>query len=156
MLNLVQRLAEARVEFVIVGGVAAAAHGATRLTLDLDICLRFERINFERLLTALCDLNARFRPPPTGRNLPTDVEQLLSFKNLYLQTDWGDLDCLSELAGLGSYPEVEQRSRFIRLRGHEVRLLELDALIEGKRALNRPKDAEALLELEALLQKTVE
>ncbi len=153
MLNLVQRLAEAHVEFIIVGGMAAAAHGAVRVTFDLDVCFRFERTNLERLLTALHDLNPQFRPPPSGRRLPMDVEQLLPYKNLYLQTDLGDLDCLSELAGIGNYQAVEQRSQLIRLRGYEVRLLDLSALIEGKKALNRPKDAEALLELEEILRK---
>jgi len=37
---LIERLSQARVDFIIVGGVAAAAHGAVRTTLDLDLVYR--------------------------------------------------------------------------------------------------------------------
>jgi len=34
--------------------------------------------------------------------------------------------------------------------GHELRLLEMDALIEARRVMNRPRDQEAILQREAL------
>ncbi len=49
------------VEFILVGGVAAIAHGASRLTLDLDcIALRTYQ-NLDRLAEAMRELNARLR-----------------------------------------------------------------------------------------------
>lgn len=55
-------LAGAGVEFIIVGGVAAAAHGAARLTNDLDIVYRRSRKNARRLVAAL----APYSPHPRG------------------------------------------------------------------------------------------
>ena len=40
-LDLLRRLVEHGVEFVLVGGMAAAAHGASIVTEDVDICIRF-------------------------------------------------------------------------------------------------------------------
>jgi len=50
---LLQLLVDAQVEFIIVGGAAATAHGASRLTLDLDIVYRRTPDNIERLIAAL-------------------------------------------------------------------------------------------------------
>jgi hypothetical protein len=41
--ELTRRLIASQVEFVLVGGFAAAAHGVTLVTRDVDICCRFIR-----------------------------------------------------------------------------------------------------------------
>jgi hypothetical protein len=46
-------LTDAGVEFLIVGGAAATAHGAARLTADLDIVYRRTEENYQRLVSAL-------------------------------------------------------------------------------------------------------
>jgi len=150
--QLLQRLIAAGVDLVIVGDFAGAAYGASRLTRVLEICLPSDRHALERLLDALRDLRPVFRPPPEGRPLPTDVEKLVGFRNLYLHTDLGDLDCLSYVEGLGDYPVLRERSRVIKVWDHEVRVLDLEALVQAKRALGRPRDLDALPELEALLE----
>jgi hypothetical protein len=144
--NLVRRLSESGVEFVVIGGLAAVAHGGSRMTMDLDVCAPFTGENLERLRLALHDLRPRFRDKPE-RGLPEDLS---GFKNLYLHTGWGDLDVLGEVAGIGGYPEAVAQSIEVRLWGRAVHLLSLDALIDAKRALGREKDREALRELELI------
>ena len=46
------------VEFLVVGAHALAAHGLVRATKDLDIWVRPERTNAERVLTALAAFGA--------------------------------------------------------------------------------------------------
>jgi hypothetical protein len=50
---LLRALGGAGVEFILVGGAAATAHGAVRLTLDLDIVYGRSAANLERLVNAL-------------------------------------------------------------------------------------------------------
>lgn len=150
--SLIQRLTDAGVEFVVVGGVAAVAHGATRLTVDIDVCAPFTDANLARLLNALRDLHARIRSHPP-KPLPARAEDLAGFKNLYLETDYGELDVLGEIAGIGAYESVRPRSVELPFLGRTVRVLSLDALIEGKRALGREKDRHVLRELELIRLK---
>lgn len=70
--------------------------------------------------------------------------------NFTLTTDVGDLDLLGEVTGGGGYEELLPHSLPIRVFGVECRCLTLERLIEVKRAAGRPKDFEAIAELEAI------
>ena len=48
--GLLKRLIQHHVDFVIVGGYAAVAHGISYLTQDIDVCCSFEPDNLLRLL----------------------------------------------------------------------------------------------------------
>ena len=50
---MLQGLTSARVRFVVVGGVAAAAHGSAHVTNDLDICYDTAPSNVSRLAALL-------------------------------------------------------------------------------------------------------
>ena len=151
--GLLGRLLRERVEFVVVGGFAAVAHGASLLTFDLDVCVRLDPGNLARLYDALSDLHPRHRRPP-GRptwNDPRSEPQ--TWRNLYLETDWGQLDCLGSVAGVGDFDAVLPESREVPLATGSARVLELDALIRSKEALGAPKDREALVQLRALRER---
>ena len=62
--DLLRLLVENRVEFVVVGGVAAVLQGASILPVDLDLCIPFSGENLSRLLPLLIRLDARFRAHP--------------------------------------------------------------------------------------------
>ena len=147
--SLLTRLLEQDVEFVVVGGYAAIAHGCTVLTQDIDICLSLTEASLRRLLAAIGDLHPVHRMAPAR---PPFDESALStrWKNLYLDTDWGQLDCLGEISGIGSYERVLKESGTIDLGNRACRILTIDALIRAKEALGRPKDREATIQLKAI------
>ena len=151
-IELIRRLIETKVEFVVVGGFAAITHGATRLTQDLDVCASFSEENLERLLAALSGIHPHFRAP-ARRPLPQRAQELAGYRNLYLETDLGDLDLLGEISGLGLYEVVRSRAVTVSLWCLPVPVLEIDALIEAKRALGRAKDLDVVQELEAVRAK---
>jgi hypothetical protein len=151
-IELIRRLIETKVEFVVVGGFAAITHGATRLTQDLDVCASFSEENLERLLAALSGIHPHFRAP-ARRPLPQRAQELAGYRNLYLETDLGDLDLLGEISGLGPYEVVRSRAVTVSLWCLPVPVLEIDALIEAKRALGRAKDLDVVQELEAVRAK---
>jgi hypothetical protein len=62
--TVVRRLNEHGFEFVLIGGIAALAHGATLLTFDVDVCCSFEPENLWRLQRALDGLNPVHRRTP--------------------------------------------------------------------------------------------
>jgi hypothetical protein len=150
---LLSRLKERKVEFVIIGGVCGVLHGASLVTLDLDICCRFSRENLRRLEAVLKDLHPRHRL--TANKLPLELTDELcnSLKNIYLNTDLGILDCLGEVSGIGAYDQVMRQSIPYDLSYGEFYILSLDALIASKSAAGREKDLEAVKLLQAIKEK---
>ena len=67
--------------------------------------------------------------------------------------DGDGLDLLGEITGGGGYDALLPASMRVQVLGVEVRCLTLECLIEVKRAAGRPKDLEAIAELEAILEE---
>ena len=148
--SLLTRLVEHRVDFVIVGGFAAVAHGSSLLTQDVDICCRFSTDNLMRLQDALADLHPVHRM--TSKRLPLRLtpQTCEGMKNLYLDTDLGQLDCLGTITGLGDFEQAKAHSVEISLPVGPCRVLSLDALIAAKAAMGRPRDLEVVTQLKAI------
>ena len=147
------RLIRHEVDFVVVGGFAAATHGSPLLTHDIDVCCDFSPDNLMRLQAALADLHPVHRMPPARPPLELTPETAGEFKNLYLDTDDGQLDCLSLVDGVGNFERAKQDSVEIRLPEGTCRVLSLDALIRSKEAMGRPRDREAVLQLKAIRER---
>ena len=149
-LNLLERLVRAGVDFVVIGGFAGVVHGCTYVTQDIDICCDFSPATLLALQRAISDLHPVHRMTPKRKKLQLTEKTCGQFKNLYLDTDIGQLDCLSFIDGLGDYSQVERESELIEVEKMKVRVLSLDALIKAKKSMNRPRDKEAVLQLEAI------
>ena len=152
-LDILRRLSEHGVEFAIVGGLAGVAHGSSLVTEDLEVCVPLTLENVSRILAALADLNPRWRMPPSHPPVLPDASKLAGFKNLYILSDWGQVDFLSDITGIGDYAEASRRSVTLDIAGRPCRVLSLDAFIEAKRAMGRPKDIQAAIELEAIRER---
>ena len=150
---LLSRLKEHQVEFVIIGGVCGVLHGASLVTLDLDICCRFSVENLRRIEAAVKDLHPHHRMTPNKLPLELTDELCTRLKNLCLATDLGILDCLSEVEGIGDYEEVLKHSMVQSLSYGEFRILNLEALIQSKTAAGRQKDLDALRLLRAIKER---
>jgi hypothetical protein len=150
-LDLLRRLVEQRVDFVLVGGMAATAHGSSVVTEDVDVCTRFQLKNLERLLKALEGLHPFLRMSPGRRELASDASALVGWKNLYLVTDWGQIDFLGEITGVGDFGVVARDAIAMDLGGFSCRVMSLTSLIRSKHAIGRYKDLRAARELELLL-----
>jgi len=148
--NLLRRLADAGVDFVVVGGFAGVAHGCTYVTQDIDVCCDFLPGTLLALQEALSDLQPVHRMTPGRKKLALTEQQCSHLKNLYLDTTMGQLDCLSFIDGLGDFEQVKQASELVEIEGMKMRVLSLDALIKAKKSMNRPRDREILLQLEAI------
>jgi hypothetical protein len=152
--SLLERLIQHQVEFVVIGGFAAVAHGVTLLTQDVDVCCRLSVDNLLRIQRALADLHPVHRMPPQRPALVLTPETAAEFRNLYLETDWGQLDCLGEVSGVGAYEQALQESTEIELAAGPCRILSISALIRAKEAMGRPRDREAIVQLRAIRERT--
>ena len=150
---LLQVLTDGRVDFIIAGGVAGVAHGSARLTQDLDLVYSRSPENVWRLVSALAPHGPYLRGAPPGLPFQWDEATIRRGLNFTLTTDLGDLDLFGELTGGGSYDALAPHTVTLELFGMQCRCLDLEWLIRVKRAAGRPKDLEALAELEALLEE---
>jgi hypothetical protein len=152
--GLLRRLEQADVEFALVGGFAAAVYGCTLVTQDIDICCNFSQDNLLRLKTALEGIHPVHRMTPNRIKLDLTADNVGQFKNLYLDTDLGPLDCLSTIDGLGDFKQVLGASRLIESKGMKLHILTLDALIKAKEKLHRPHDRQAVVQLKTIRKLT--
>jgi hypothetical protein len=151
--RLLAALHEAHVEYIIVGGVAARAHGSARLTDHLDISYARHPVNLARVITALAPLSPYLRGAPPGLPFDWSAATLRAGLNFTLTTSAGSIDLLGEIVGGGQYEDLLPHTLTVALFGREVRLLDLPWLIHVKRAAGRPKDLEVVAELEALQEE---
>jgi predicted nucleotidyltransferase len=147
---LVRALADAGVEFILVGGVAAIAHGSARLTRDVDVVYRRSPDNLGRLVLSLAPYHPYLRGAPPGLPFRWDQATLQRGLNFTLTTDLGSLDLLGEITGGGRYEDLLPGTLRIQIYGVECHCLNLEQLIHVKRAAGRPRDLEAIAELEVI------
>ncbi|HUP62096.1 MAG TPA: hypothetical protein VNA69_16940 [Thermoanaerobaculia bacterium] len=151
--RLLESLERNEVAFVIVGGIAATLHGSARLTFDLDVVYERTPANLERLVAALAPFTPYLRGAPPGLPFRFDVETLRRGLNFTLTTSDGPVDLLGEVSGIGTYAVARERADKATMFGGTYYFLNLDALIISKKAAGRPKDFEAIAELEAIREE---
>ena len=151
--RLIPLLTRADIEFIIIGGVAANVHGSARLTKDLDIVYRRTDENISRIVQALASLSPYLRGAPPGLPFKLDLETMKRGLNFTLTTSLGDVDLLGEITGGGNYNNLIADAVTIQLFGVECHCLNLEQLINSKRAAGRPKGIESIAELESLLSR---
>ena len=150
--EILRLLAEADVDFIIVGGVAATLAGSPITTRDLDLVYSTDGENIDRLLGVLQGLDAHYKDP-AGRRIVPDASKLAEIKINLLRTRLGDLDLLRHIADSLDYSALVPRSVAYDLDGMVVLAVDLETLIAAKEFADRPKDRYALPFLRTLLAK---
>jgi hypothetical protein len=151
--GLLRCLAKTGVEYILVGGAAATAHGSARLTQDLDIVYRRSDENVRRLVSALAPHMPYLRGAPPNLPFIWDDRTIHHGLNFTLTTDLGAIDLLGEIVGGGRFEDLLPDCITINVFGSPCLCLGLQRLIQVKRAAGRPKDLEAIAELEAILEE---
>lgn len=147
-------------EYILVGGAAATFLGAARLTYDVDCVPKREPENLDRVAAALRSLGAHLRVAGLTDDeakqlpLPIDRHSLAQMEISTWRTDAGDIDILVGIPDrsgrLQGYDELASRGAVIDAQGTPIVIVAVDDLIGSKEWANRPKDRDALPELQAL------
>jgi hypothetical protein len=151
--GLLAALADHKVDFVVIGGVALVLHGSARTTADLDICYSRHPDNMKRLAEALAKRNPTLRGAPPSLPFRWDARTLASGLNFTLETDLGWIDLLGEVTGIGGYREVAGTAAEMDLYGRRAKVLSLDGLEQAKRAAGRIKDLADLAEIKEIRRR---
>lgn len=147
--ELLERLAEAEVRFVLVGGLAVNAWGYLRGTRDVDVVPDPDRKNLEKLDSLLQELDGKV---DVGGQL-LDSGAISTFlktgDRTLVMTELGQIDVLQGLPQVPRYEELEKQAQDVDIEGLMVRVCSLEHLLEMKRASDRPRDRDDLEALEA-------
>jgi predicted nucleotidyltransferase len=151
--SIIKKLTENDFEFILIGGFAAAAYGSTFVTHDLDVCAILTAPNIEKLRKIFADVHPMNRIGNKKSSFLEVPENLNGVNNLYLETDIGVLDLLSNVTGVGDFSILEKSAVEVVIFGHKCKMISIDDLIKCKRTLKRSKDLEVASELEIIQRK---
>jgi hypothetical protein len=149
--RLLRALTGGEVTFAVIGGVAALLHGASQMTVNLDVAAPFDEENLSRLRVALTPFSPVHATRPDLSVLDEPMDRLLQFRLLLIETTLGRLDVLREVQPLGDFHSL--RTIEMEVYGINARVLARDDLIRVKRTVARPKDIAVALELEAARER---
>ena len=147
--QLLQRLADSGLEFVIVGGYAAVTYGSSLVTRDLDICMALSNETVEKLRAASAQWNPKHRMTPQQLSF-LEFPKTGPVQNLYLRTDAGVIDILSSVLGVGDFQRLKKNAEAFEIDGRVYHVISLDDLIIAKEAMGREKDLLAAKELRVI------
>jgi hypothetical protein len=142
ILALAQALADAQVEYAVIGGAAMALHGFARMTKDIDLLLPVSPSNNVRLLQALESMPATrgavgdLRSEWMDQGFSTALESEIYVDLLYV-------------AASASFEELSQHIQTIMYQGVPVVTLDVDGLLITKRT-TRESDVPDRIRLERL------
>lgn len=151
---LLELLSGNGIEYIVVGGAAATAHGSARLTRDLAVVYRRSPENLQKLAAALAPHKPYLRGAPAGLPFQWNMDTIQRGLNFTLETDLGNLDLFGEITGGGNYEALLPFTEARLIYGCRCLCITLRKLIEVKRAAGRPRDLDAVAELEVLLEET--
>lgn len=150
---IVAALQKHAVRFVVIGGVAAIAHGSPLPTEDLDVTPDRSPDNLQSLVAALRDLDAKLRTESGGVAFPIDPQMLAGAEMWTLTTRAGDLDLVFDPPGTRGYDDLRRGAVELDLgSGGPVLVASLPDVIRSKEASNREKDRMQLPALRRTLE----
>jgi hypothetical protein len=150
--SIFETLARHQADFLVVGGVAAVLRGAPVSTFDVDIVHSTASDNVVRILTALEELEARYRFRP---ELRPGASHLSSPGHQLMMTRFGPLDILGTIGRGRSYADLlPQTDELDAGDGVRIRVLSLEAQIAVKEEVGGEKDAAMLPPLRRTLEES--
>jgi len=140
--DILSAFCEEKVEFMLVGAYAVAAHGLPRATGDIDLWIKCSDINAERVWAALSNF---------GAPLQNLSKQDLLARGTVVQIGVTPrrIDILTQITGV-EYEEAESQTVFIELEGMTIPVIGLAHLLKNKSAVGRPQDNADVARLEEL------
>lgn len=150
---IIESLQKHGVRFVVIGGVAAIAHGSPLPTEDLDVTPDRAPDNLQSLVRALKDLGAQLRTESGGVAFPLEAQMLAGAEMWTLTTRAGDLDLVFDPPGTRGYEDLRRGAVELDLgSGAPVLVAALPDVIRSKEASNREKDRMQLPALRRTLE----
>jgi hypothetical protein len=152
--QIIPPLVRAKIDFILIGGMAAILHGSARVTFDVDLVYSRTDENIERLAAALAPYSPYLRDAPRDLPFAWDAKTIRNGLNFTLTTNLGDVDLFGEIAGGESYHDLLKHSFDVEAFGVRFKCVDLPTLVRIKETADRPKDRDAIAELRVLLEES--
>lgn len=148
--ELLRRLAEADVEFVVVGGLALNAWGVIRGTKDVDVVVAPDIENLKRIAEAAVACGGHVQQGEALLGSAISIASALANgEQVAIETDLGRLDVVQGLDGVPSYADLRSRASEAEILGVAVAVCSLEDLRTMKKAAGRTRDLADLEDLDA-------
>jgi predicted nucleotidyltransferase len=148
--ELLRRLAEAKAEFVVVGGLAVNAWGVVRGTKDVDVVVAPESDNLKRVAEVAVEAGGHVQKGEALLGSAISIASALaSGEQVAIETDLGRLDVVQGLDGVPSYADLRSRASEAEILGVAVAVCSIEDLKGMKRAAGRTRDLADLEDLDA-------
>ena len=151
-LEILNTLHDRHVEFVIVGGVAAALHGGSRVTFDLDLVPSLAPASWQAAVDLLWSLGARPRIPEPVERI-RDVGHVRRWRRekgmlaLNFRTTDGSTEVDLLVGESDAFDELRQRAVEVTVGQRTFFVASIDDLISMKQRAGRPQDLLDIAEL---------
>jgi hypothetical protein len=127
--ELLRRLAEAGVEFVLIGGLAVNAWGVVRGKKEVDVVLSREPDNLKRVADVAVSAGGHVQRGEALLGTPFSIAaELASGAQVAIETDLGRLDVVQGLEGVPTFCSVEDLRAMKRAAGRTRDLADLEDL----------------------------
>lgn len=148
--QLLRRLSEAKVEFVLIGDLALNAWGIVRGTKDVDVVVSSDPENLKRVAEVAVALHGHVQSGGSFLSSPPSIAgQLASGEQVAIETDLGRLDVVQGLEGVPSYRELHANATEAEVLGVKVFVCSVEHLRAMKQAAGRTRDQADLEDLDA-------
>jgi predicted nucleotidyltransferase len=154
--EILERLVDADVRFVVVGGIAVNAWGYLRGTQDVDIVPDPDPGNLQRLGDLLESLEGRVETGDGRLGASAISTFLRAGDRTLVATVVGPIDILQGLPQVPPFGRLDADAVSVDLGSVTVRVCSLEALIEMKRASGRARDRDDVEALEAAHQSSTD
>jgi len=139
--EILKTLNEHRVNYVLIGGLAAIMWGSDSITRDVDVCYERNEENVQALVRALRALDAHLRGWPKGVPEFIDERAFRLGDTMTFVTKFGDFDCLGTPSGTDGYSDLVEHAELMEIeRDTTVLVSSIDDIIRMKRTAGRVKD----------------
>jgi hypothetical protein len=157
-LDILSQLHDHHVDFVIVGGVAAALHGSPRVTFDLDVVPSLAPDSWSAAVELLWSLGAQpCIPEPLDRI--RDVEQVRRWQHdkgmlaLNFRTPDGHTEVDLLVSESHQFEGLRQRAAKVTIGARTFLVASIDDLISMKERAGRPQDLLDIAKLKDIKQR---
>lgn len=148
--ELLRRLVEAEVEFVLVGGLALNAWGVVRGTKDVDVSIAPDPANLNRLAELAVALGGHVQSGEALFGSQRSIAAALAGgEQVAIETELGRLDVVQGLDGVPSYEGLRSRAEVAEVLGVAVAVCSVEDLRSMKEAAGRTRDLADLEDLDA-------
>lgn len=148
--QLLRRLVEADVEFVLIGGLAVNAWGVVRGTKDVDIVVDADPANLKAVAEVAVAAGGHVQRGEALLGTAVSIAaELASREQVAIETDLGRLDVVQGLEGVPSYEKLREGASEAEVLGVKVAVCSREDLRAMKQAAGRPRDLVDLEDLDA-------